>query len=144
MLLQPNCYFVTDDRKISTLLPNTKIITSETFVRLFNDTQISSAYSEFLLENNFLGVYLTKEYIINEYQKMKHYEENNMVKIMQNMQENPLLLSQAVSACIELANKEIDLNTLKITFTNIFTMSLKGFDMKVRKEMLQFAINKRM
>lgn len=141
MLLQPNCYFVTDDRKISTLLPNTKIITSETFVHLFNDTQISSAYSEFLLENNFLGVYLTKEYIINEYQKMKHYEENNIVKIMQNMQENPLLLSQAVSACIELANKEIDLNTLKITFTNIFTMSLKGFDMKVRKEMLQFAIN---
>lgn len=141
MLLQPNCYFVTDDRKISTLFPNTKIITSETFVRLFNDTQISSAYSEFLLENHFLGVYLTKEYIINEYQKMKHYKENNMVKIMQNMQENPLLLSQAVSACIELANKEIDLNTLKITFTNIFTMSLKGFDMKVRKEMLQFAIN---
>ena len=141
MLLQPNCYFVTDDRKISALLPNTNIITSETFVRLFNDSRISSAYSEFLLENNFLGVNLTKEYIINEYLKMKHHEENNMVKIMQNMQENPLLFSQAVTACIELATKEIDLNTLKISFTDIFTMCLKGFDKTVRNRMLQLAVN---
>lgn len=142
MLLQPNCYFVTDDRKIKSLLPGTNIITTETFVRLFNNQSTSSVYSEFLFENNFVGVELTESYIESEYQKMKNHDDNMMVTIMQNMQENPFLLSKAVTVCMQLASSEFDLNTLKITFTNLFTMGLKGLPLNSRKHIIQNIIRK--
>lgn len=137
MLLEPNCYFVTDDRKIKSLLPGANIITTETFVRLFNDQLTSSVYSEFLFDNNFFGVELTESYIKSEYLKMKNHNDNMMVAIMQNMQENPFLFSKAVTVCMQLANSEFDLNTLKITFTNLFTMGLKGLPLNSRKLIMQ-------
>ncbi len=127
LLLDQKYYFVTDDSKIASLLPMAKIITTETYVRLFNDEQVSKEYSEFLLDHGFLGVELDTDYVCCEYQKAKYGEGNKLVAIMQNMIKNPYQISVAITACIKLASTEIDTNTLKMTFTNMFAMALKGF-----------------
>lgn len=137
MLLQQDSYFVTDDRKIRNLLPHPSIISTETYVRLFNDEKTSAAYSLFLFECGFRGVDLQISYILNEYEKMRNHEDNKMVAIMQNMQENPFLLSKAITCCIQLAHTELELNTLKITFTNVFVLALKGLISKSRKSVMQ-------
>ncbi len=127
LLLDQKYYFVTDDSKIASMLPMAKIITTETYVRLFNDEQVSKEYSEFLLDHGFVGVELDSDYICNEYRKAKNGDANKLVAVMQNMNHNPYLLSVAITACMSLAHKEIDTNTLKMTFTNMFAMALKGF-----------------
>lgn len=127
LLLDQNYYFVTDDSKIASMLPMAKIITTETYVRLFNDEQVSKEYSEFLLDHSFVGVELDTDYICNEYLKARNGKTNKLVAVMQNMNNNPFQLSVAITACMSLAHKEIDTNTLKMTFTNMFAMALKGF-----------------
>lgn len=127
LLLDQKCYFVTDDSKIASMLPMAKIITTETYVRLFNDEQVSKEYSEFLLDHSFVGVELDTDYICNEYLKARNGKANKLVAVMQNMNNNPFQLSVAITACMSLAHKEIDANTLKMTFTNMFAMALKGF-----------------
>lgn len=127
LLLDHKYYFVTDDRKIASMLPMVNIITTETYVRIFNDKQLSSLYSEFLLEHGFIGVELDVNYICSEYQKAEYGQGNKLVAIMQNMNKNPYQLSVAITACMNLAQTEIDTNTLKMTFSNMFAMALKGF-----------------
>ncbi len=127
LLWDQKYYFVTDDSKIASLLPMAKIITTETYVRLFNDEQVSKEYSEFLLDHGFLGVELDTDYVCCEYQKAKYGEGNKLVAIMQNMTKNPYQILVAITACMKLASTEIDTNTLKMTFTNMFAMALKGF-----------------
>lgn len=127
LLLNQKCYFVTDDSAIASILPMVNIITTETYVKLFNDEQVSREYSKFLLEHGFRGVELDTDYVCSEYQKAKYGKENKLVAIMQNMTKNPYQISVAITACMKLESMEIDTNTLKITFTNMFAMALKGF-----------------
>ena len=127
MLTRPNYYYVTDDIHLKNMIPYNKIICSETFVKCFNSDAVSKSYSRFLFECNFRGVSLDEDYILEEYEKMKKGFDNHMVEIMQNMIENPYLISIAAKCCMELAEKEIDTNSLRLTFTNMFAMSLKGF-----------------
>ncbi|MEE1084809.1 MAG: hypothetical protein UH850_13875 [Paludibacteraceae bacterium] len=127
LLLDQKCYFVTDDSKIASMLPMAKIITSETYLRLFNDKQVSKEYSEFLLDHGFVGVELDTDYVCDEYQKAKYGNGNKLVAIMQNVAQNPYQISVTIEACIKLASTEVDINTLKVTFTNMFAMALKGF-----------------
>lgn len=127
LLLEQKCVFVTDDRKIASMLPMVNIITTETYVRLFNDKQVAQEYSEFLLDHNFNGIEIDANFVCKEYKKMMSGQKNRIVTIMQNMNKNPFQLSVAIAACMELAQKELDTNTLKVTFTNMFAMALKGF-----------------
>lgn len=127
LLLNQKCYFVTDDSAIASILPMVNIITTETYVKLFNDEQVSREYSKFLLEHGFRGVELDTDYVCSEYQKAKYGKENKLVAIMQNMTQNPYQISVAITSCMKLESTEIDTNTLKITFTNMFAMALKGF-----------------
>ncbi len=127
LLLDQKYYFVTDDSKIASMFPMVNIITTETYVRLFNDKQISKEYSEFLLEHGFVGVKLDADYICSEYLKAKNGKANKLVAVMQNMNKNPFQLSVAITACMNLVQTEIDTNTLRVTFTNMFAMALKGF-----------------
>lgn len=137
MLLQLDSCFVTDDKKIKGMLPNPSIISSESYVRLFNDEETSIAYSQFLFECGFRGVDIEISFIMDEYKKMNNHEDNKMVAIIQNMQENPFLISKAIACCIQLAQTELDLNTLKITFTNMFALALKGFTPKYREYVME-------
>ena len=125
--MNQKCYFVTDDSAIASILPMVNIITTETYVKLFNDEQVYREYSKFLLEHGFRGVELDTDYVCSEYQKAKYGKENKLVAIMQNMTKNPYQISVAITACMKLESMEIDTNTLKITFTNMFAMALKGF-----------------
>lgn len=127
LLLNQKYYFVTDDSAIASILPMVNIITTETYVRLFNDEQVSIEYSKFLLDHGFRGVELDTDYVCSEYHKAKYGKENKLVAIMQNMTQNPYQISVAITACMKLESTEIDTNTLKITFTNMFAMALKGF-----------------
>ena len=127
LLLNQEYYFVTDDSAIASILPMVNIITTETYVRLFNDEQVSIEYSKFLLDHGFRGVELDTDYVCSEYHKAKYGKENKLVAIMQNMTQNPYQISVAITACMKLESTEIDTNTLKITFTNMFAMALKGF-----------------
>lgn len=127
MLMKPNCFFVTDDIKLMKMLPGISIISTETFVKLFSNSKTSEAYSEFLFNCSFRGVDMSDIYIINEYQKMKRMEDNKIVDIMQNLQENPFLFDKVVSAALKLASSEVDINTLRVTFTNMFTMAFKAY-----------------
>lgn len=148
MLLQEGSCLVTDDKKIKNILPHPNIISSESYVQLFNDENTSAAYSQFLFECGFRGVDLNVSYILEEYKKMKNHEDNKMVAVIQNMQENPFLISKAINCCVILAQTELDLKTLKMTFTNMFALALKGFTfefceqvMKIGKQALSFPIN---
>ena len=134
MLMKPNCFFVTDDIKLMKMLPGISIISTETFVRLFSNAKTSEAYSEFLFNCSFRGVDMSEVYIINEYQKMKRKEDNKIVDIMQNLQENPFLFDKVVKAALKLAYSELDINTLRVTLTNMFVMLFKGFNNKTEIE----------
>lgn len=134
MLIKPNYYYVTDDAYIKKKMPYNKIIGTETFVKYFNNEDISKAYSRFMFECNFRGVNLDFEYILQEYKKMRHGEDNRIVAIMQNMNENPFLISQAIQCCMLLAMEETDVNSLRLTFTNMFAMAFKGFNPNYRRE----------
>lgn len=136
MLMKPNCFFVTDDIKLMKMLPGISIISTETFVRLFSNAKTSEAYSEFLFNCSFRGVDMSEVYIINEYQKMKRKEDNKIVDIMQNLQENPFLFDKVVKASLKLAYSELDINTLRVTLTNMFIMLFKGFNSKSEIESL--------
>lgn len=127
MLTKPEYYYVTDDIHIKSMMHSNQIIGTEIFVKYFNTEEVAKAYSRFLFECNFRGVDLDEEYILQEYEKTKHGEVNRMVAIMQNMNENPYLINKALTCCIRLANTEIYSNSLKLTFTNMFAMALKGF-----------------
>lgn len=140
LLLNEKFYFVTDDIKISSMLPMANIITTETYVKLFNNTHTSKKYSEFLFEHGFLGIELDERFISNEYKKMKYGQNNSMVAIMQNMYRNPYQLSVAITSCMNLAQKEFDINTLKLTFTNMFAMALKGFVVEYRQTIVNYIL----
>ena len=141
LLLDHKCFFVTDDSKIASTLPMAKIITTETYVRLFNDEQVSKEYSEFLLDHGFVGVELDTDYVCSEYQKIKYGKENKLVAIMQNMAQNPYQITVAITACMKLASTEIDTNTLKMTFTNMLAMALKGFIPDFRNNFVNNTVN---
>lgn len=137
MLLKEGTYLITDDKKIKDYLPTTNIISTESYVNLFNDEVTIIAYSKFLFECGFRGVDMQPSYIMDEYKKMERHEENKMVAIIQNIQENPFLLAKAITSCILLAQLEFDLNTLKMTFTNMFALALKGFSSELRERVVQ-------
>lgn len=137
MLLQEDTCFVTDDKKIKELLPYPNIISTESYVYMFNDEETSTAYSQFLFECGFRGVDLQVQYMLDEYNKMENHEDNRMVAIIQNMQENPFLISKAVACCIQLVKKDEDLSTLRTTFTSMFTAALKGFVPEFREHVVK-------
>lgn len=141
LLIDRKYYFVTDDSIIATMLPMANIITTETYIRLFNDKKVSNEYSEFLLDNGFVGVELDADYICGEYQKAKYGMMNKLVAIMQNMSKNPFQLSAAITACMNLAHKELDINTLQMTFTNMFAMALKGFSHDFRNKFVNNTVH---
>lgn len=128
MLMQPKFFFVTDDRGLVKTLPGISIISTETYIKLFCSPKVAEAYSEFIFNCNFRGVDMSDSYIINEYQKMKRNESNRIVDIMQNLQYNPYLFDKVVSAALKLASSELDINTLRVTLTNMFTMAFKAYN----------------
>lgn len=140
MLMKQGTYVVTDDKKIKDWLPVTNIISTESYVNLFNNNATISAYSQFLFESGFRGVDMEPLYIMEEYKKMERQEDNKMLDIIQNIQENPFLLSKTIACCILLAQAKIDLYTLKMTFTNMFVAALKNFSLEFRENIVQNAI----
>ena len=84
LLIRPNYYLVSDDKKINTSLKHARVITTETYVRLFNDETTSTAYSVFLFNNKFYGVQLESLYIVNEFIKLINEKENNIAEIINN------------------------------------------------------------
>lgn len=139
MLMQPDHFFVTDDVKIMSMLPSSQIISTETYVKLFNDQVTTEAYSEFLFNCNFFGVDLSEDFIVDEYRKMKTHGNNKIVAIMQNLQENPCLFTKAISAGIKLASSELDTRTLKVSLTNMYAMAFKAYNHQILDNALRIA-----
>lgn len=126
--MEPNHYFVTDDKYLSELLPNTNIISTETFVKICSNENVKKAYTDFLFECNFVGVDLTEDFIISEYHKMRNSNNGRMVAILQSLKENPYLLFEATIAALYLAQMEQDIAFLEATLTNMYVMLFKGLE----------------
>ena len=138
LLINPNHYLVSDDKKISTLLKHARVITTETYVRLFNDETTSAAYSEFLFDNKFYGVQLEALYIVNEFKKLINEKENKIAEIINNVKINPLMLETCMSAYMQLLTdiEEKDLAILNTTFVDIFKYTLLSFNQESRENLI--------
>lgn len=127
LLIDPNIYFVTDDKYLSKLLPTANIISSETFVKIKSNENVKKAYTNFLFECNFVGIDLTDDFIVNEYHLMKNFNNVRMNSILQSLNINPYLLIEVTNAALQLAQIEQDIEFFKTTFTNMYVMIFKGF-----------------
>ncbi len=141
MLMNQSYILVTDDVYLTTLLPGCKIISTETYIALNCNKEVLQTYSKFLLKNNFVGTIVDAGFIVDEYKKMVAREECYLDKIINSLENNPLLLTNVITAIIELFQTTHIGDLLIETSNRLLAAVLKGFIPEKRKDITNIVIS---
>lgn len=119
---------ISDDLIIEkTLIPHFRVVTTETYMRRVNGAEADS-FVTFLAECNYIGVFLSRDYIINEYEKMEKGQENKMTYITKNAGYNQTIGTSVLQACFRIATISKDNNLARFTITNLMVEMIKAFN----------------
>lgn len=137
LLITPNRCLITDDQMIEKMLRlKVRIITTETYMRLNSSEEDVKRYTDFLTDCNYIGVFLSKELIMEEYRKMEMGQTNKMTYITRNAGYNEILGMSIIQACIGIAAKARDKMLARMTMTNLMAMMIGAIELSRRSEMV--------
>jgi len=118
-----------------------RVITTEAFSRKHFSMAAADSYWEFLMACNYIGLYLPKDFIVNEYMKMeKGIAGNKMTFIMQTAAKNYVIYADVVNASVGIMQHANNKGTATITITNLLTMMIKSFRGTTKAEMVELAM----
>lgn len=131
-LMNPQNCLVSDDRIYSNFFKyQAKIITTEAILYLTEDRLLARQYSFFMLNCNFQGVHVDSELIAAEYAKLERGIENLFQHIIDNGKKNPAQIYYAINAGINAAIEASDIDFFRISFTKLFSVSIKHLDERI-------------
>jgi tetratricopeptide (TPR) repeat protein len=141
MLIDQSFILVTDDVYLASLLPGCKIISTETYVALNCRKEVLQIYSKFLLKNNFVGTIIDADFIVDEYKRMTAGEGCYWDKITIALEYNPLLLTNVITAILELFQTTHIGDLLIETSNNLLAAVLRGYVPEKRKDITNMVIS---
>lgn len=137
LLITPGRCLITDDQMIEKMLRlKVRIITTETFMRWYDGGKEAERYVAFLADCNFMGVFLSKSFIMEEYRKMESGQPNKMTYITCNTGYNEIQGLSIMQACIEIAAEAKDKQLAKMTMNNLLAMMIDATELPRRSTMV--------
>lgn len=137
LLLTPYRCLITDDQMIEKMLRlKVRVITTETYMRLINEDNDADRYVEFLSDCNYIGVFLGKDFIMEEYRKMETGQPNKMTYITRNAGYNEIQGLSVIQACISIASEAKDQRLARMTITNLLAMMINAIEPSRRSVMV--------
>ena len=137
LMLSPNRCLITDDQIIEkTLRLKTRAITTETFMLRHNGGKDMADYMKFLVDCNYIGVFLKSDFIYEEYIKMERGQENKFTYVMQNAAYNEILVTIIIHAALRIAIDANDKKLATMTLTNLLSVMIKALKSEVKSYMV--------
>lgn len=137
LLNEPKRCLVTDDHTIEMKLRGLgSIISTEAFLKYKDGGKDYSSYCNFLIQCNYIGVNLTKEFIVAEYKKMELAQPNKINYIMQNASHNAAICANIINAGFQIVMEAKDISLARITITNMFVAMIKSLRDDVKSELI--------
>lgn len=125
LLTQPDRCLISDDLIIEKILRmKARVITTETYMRSVVGGEDGEKFLEFLTDCNYIGVFINRDYIYDEYLKMERGMENQFNYVTQNVAYNEILPAIVVQAAIKIAENAKDRQLARITLTNLFVVMI--------------------
>lgn len=138
LLTDENRVLISDDHFVDNNFRGTgKIITTEVFSNKYFPDEIAYSYWKFLMSCNFIGLYITKSFILDQYMKMEAGQDNMMTFVMLSAEKNFTIYSEIVNGALNIMGKAKDINLATITITNLFTMMIKSFSISTKSKMVE-------
>lgn len=117
-----NYILVSDEPYYSRLIQALPVISTEVFVKLFNE-ECYSDLLHFMFDCHICGASLTEQIIVGEYEKFEAGENNRFGEIVEYVRINPLSFSNVLSASIILASEKGDSEMLVNALTDLLESS---------------------
>ena len=140
MMEQGRC-LISDDQIIEkTLRTKARVITTETYMRRKGGEETTS-FIDFLVSCNYIGVFLSSDFIYNEYMKMERGQENKFTYITQNAAKNEILTTIIIKAAIKIAADAKDKKLATISLTNLMAIMIKAINWQYKSYMVTNLLN---
>ena len=136
LMLKPNRCLITDDRIIESMMRlKIRVVTSEVYIRRKMSGE-ANGYMQFLADCNFMGTFLSSDFIYNEYMKMERGQENKITYISQNASSNEILVTLIIRAAIRIAADAKDQKLAAMTLTNLMVVMISAMQSSQRSYMV--------
>ena len=137
LLNEPTRCLVTDDHAIEMKLRGLGfIISTEAYMKYKDGGRDYKSYCNFLIRCNYIGVNLTKEFIVTEYKKMELAQPNKINYIMQNASHNAAICANILNAGFQIVTETKDISLARITITNMFVAMIKSLRNDLKSELI--------
>jgi hypothetical protein len=135
LLNQPKRCLITDDQAVESNLRGLGlIITTEAYMKIKDQGKDYDSYRDFLIECNYIGVNISKQFVVAEYKKMELAQPNKINYIIQNASYNDVISINIINACVQIAAEANDNNLARITMTNMLAAMIKSLKSEVKGE----------
>ena len=135
LLNQPKRCLITDDQAVESNLRGLGlIITTEAYMKIKDQGKDYDSYRDFLIECNYIGVNISKQFVVAEYKKMELLQPNKINYIIQNASYNDVISINIINACVQIAAEANDNNLARITMTNMLAAMIKSLKSEVKGE----------
>ena len=136
LMLKPDRCFISDDRIIESMMRlKIRVITTEVYIHK-KMTSEENGYMQFLADCNFMGAFLSSDFIYNEYMKMERGMENKITYINQNASYNEILVTLIIQAAIRIAADAKDTKLASMTLTNMMVVMISSMQSNQRSVMV--------
>ena len=137
LLNEPQRCLITDDHAIEMKLRGLGfIISTEEFMKFKDGGENYRSYCDFLIQCNYIGVNLTKDFIVTEYKKMELAQPNLINYIMQNASHNAAICANIINAGFLIVMEAKDISLARITITNMFVAMIKSLRDELKSELI--------
>lgn len=127
LMLEPDRCLITDDQIIeSCLRGKTRVITTETYMRRNGSEKEIIDYMSFVVDCNFIGVYLECDFIYDEYMKLERGQENRFNYVIQNAAHNQMLVTNIMRAAVRIMADAKDEQLVTMTMTNLMAVMISA------------------
>lgn len=143
LLNEPTRCLVTDDHATEKKLRVLgSIISTEALMKYKDGGRNYRSYCNFLIQCNYIGVNLTKDFIVTEYKKMELAQPNKINYIMQNASHNAALCANIINAGFQIVMEAKDVSLARITITNMFVAMIKSLRDDLKSELISNTLSR--
>ncbi len=136
LMLEPDRCLVSDDSIIESMMRlKIRVVTTEVYMRRKMLGE-ANGYMQFLANCNYMGAFLSSDFIYNKYMKMERGQENKITYIIQNASYNEILVILIIRAAIKIAADARDHKLAAMTLTNLMVVMISAMQNTQRSYMV--------
>lgn len=123
-ILKPKNFLLTDDCNMRNFVNHIPLLSTESYMYLKEPETVAKKFTEFLIDCNFMGLNINRNFIFNEYLKLEQGKENKWLSLTINAERNPSMFIEAINAGLLIVKSSLNYSLMTMSLTNLLAMSI--------------------